>query len=276
MIAAGSRLDDVTSDFLNAVRDDQRLIHIYRDFDGFEPDFAPDIAIAAHTGEALAALAREVAPAAPDRLAWRDRAHAAEIAVARPPEDAIGPVDLGLVIRDVADRVPADAIIVTDAGNFSTWVHRHYPFRRPRSQASPVSGAMGYGVPGAIGAQLARPGATVVTFVGDGGFMMTGQEMATALQERLPIKIILCDNSAYGTILMHQHRRIGPGLYHGVNLENPDFVALAEAYGAPAWRVTETARFGPAFDSALAHDGPALIHLITDIRDLSASVKIED
>ena len=130
---------------------------------------------------------------------------------------------------------------------------------------------MGYAVPAALGARLARPDRTVVAFVGDGGFLMTGQELVTAVQEGLPVKVVLCDNGAYGTILMHQHRRIGPDALYGVHLRSPDFAAVARGYGVAASTVSETREFADAFEAALKHDGPALVHVKTDVRDISAS-----
>ncbi|MFP6777612.1 MAG: thiamine pyrophosphate-dependent enzyme [Alphaproteobacteria bacterium] len=130
---------------------------------------------------------------------------------------------------------------------------------------------MGFAVPGSIGVQLARPGKTVVALVGDGGFLMTGQELVTAVEQNLPIKVIVCDNSAYGTIAMHQVQRFGSENRFGVNLKSPDFAATARSWGVEAWSVTRTEQFAPALDAALAHGGPALIHLKTDLRDLAAS-----
>ncbi len=110
---------------------------------------------------------------------------------------------------------------------------------------------------------------------GDGAFLMTGQELATALLHDIAIKLIVCDNSAYGTMLMHQHRQQGAGEYHGVELKSPDFAALGRAYGAAAWTVDKTDQFAAALDEALAHDGPTLIHVKTDIRDISAYGPLE-
>ncbi len=162
-------------------------------------------------------------------------------------------------------------MITNDAGNFASWVHRYFPYRRPHSQAGPSAGAMGGAVPAALAAKLLRPEAAVIAFVGDGGFLMTGQELATAVLEGVAIKVLICDNRAYGTILMHQHHYAGPGRYYGVNLQSPDFAAMARAYGVPAWTVERTADFAPAFDAALVHGGAAVIHLKTDIRDISAT-----
>ena len=179
------------------------------------------------------------------------------------------------MVEAVTAALPPDAVVVNDAGNFAGWVHRYHRFRRPATQAAPSSGAMGYAVPGALGARLARPERTVVAFVGDGGFLMTGQELVTAVQEGLPIKVVLGDNGAYGTIVMHQHRRIGPDALYGVTLRSPDFALVAQGYGAAAFTVEKTAEFADAFQAALAHEGPALVHVKTDVRDISAAGPLE-
>ena len=148
-------------------------------------------------------------------------------------------------------------------------MHRYYQFSAARTQAGPMCGAMGYAAPGAVGAQVARPDAQVIAFVGDGGFQMTGQELMTAVAHNLPIKVIVADNQAWGSILVSQERRYGADGIYGTRLAAPDFAALARAYGMPAWTVDATRDFGAAFASALSHDGPALLHLKLDERDIS-------
>jgi acetolactate synthase-1/2/3 large subunit len=179
------------------------------------------------------------------------------------------------VVAAVQAQVRPDTVIVNDAGNFAGWVHRYYRFTEAGTQAAPVSGAMGYGVPGALGARLAKPDTPVVAFVGDGGFLMTGQELVTAVEQALPIRVIVVDNAAYGTILMHQHRRVGPEAPYGVRLRSPDFAAVARGYGAAAFFVGRTGEFPEAFAAALAVEGPALVHVRTDVRDISAGGPLE-
>ena len=269
VIAAGSRMDSVTCENFTLIREDQKFIHIYVDANVIGRHRQADVVLNADVGPALDALAVRLAGSCSnDRLAWRDKFHRAyrEFAAMGPP--TIGAVDLASVVHTVNHRLEGDHVITNDAGNFAGWVHRCFEFRQPRSQVGPGSGAMGAGVPAAIGAQMARPSATVIAFVGDGGFQMTGAEIATALAEGLPIKIIVCDNGAYGTILMHQRRRIGED--YAVRIDGPDFAALARAHGAAAWSVERTEDFAAAFDAALAHPGPTLIHLKTDVRDISA------
>ena len=271
VVSVGSRLDDMTTEEFTFIRPDQTVVLLHPD-PAVAATAGADIHLAGDLGPTLEALAAALPAPPAERIQRRDRVHAAEAAHAgfdqRP---AIGAVDMVKVIEAVAAAVPADAMIATDAGTFGSWVYRHYPWRGPRTQVAPEVGAMGAGVPGAIGAALARPDATIVAFVGDGGFLMTGSELATAVEEGIPVKVVLCDNQAYASILIHQHRRYGADAYHGVTTKSPDFAALARGYGAAAWTVRETAEFAPAFRAALAHDGPALVHVLTDIRDGSAS-----
>jgi acetolactate synthase-1/2/3 large subunit len=161
------------------------------------------------------------------------------------------------------ERLPDDAIVTSDAGNFSGWPNRFLQYRRPGRQLGPTSGAMGYGVPAAVAAKLVHPGRMVVGFVGDGGFMMTGHELATALAEGLGPIILLFNNAMYGTIRMHQERRF-PGRVVGTALKNPDVPTLAQAYGAFAARVTRTEEFTLAFDEAARGNRAAIIELVMD------------
>ena len=276
VVLGGSRLDAITSEGYTLIRDDQTLIHIYVDETVIGRTAKADVALVGDVGPALDALAAALPPPANERARWRDGVNQAYRRFRGGGPAALGNVDMAAVVAAVAARLEGrDHVITNDGGNFGSWVHRHFPYTRPYSQLGPTAGAMGAGVPYGVAAKLARPEAAAITFVGDGGFLMTGQELATAVMESLAIKIVVCDNGAYGTILMHQHRLGGSGNYHGVALENPDFAALARAYGVPAWTVTETAGFATAFDEALAHDGPALIHVKTDIRDISAYGPLE-
>ena len=161
------------------------------------------------------------------------------------------------------ERLPDDAIVTSDAGNFSGWPNRFLQYRRPGRQLGPTSGAMGYGVPAAVAAKLVHPERIVVGFCGDGGFMMTGQEMATALAEGAGPVILLFNNAMYGTIRMHQERRF-PGRVVGTALHNPDFAALADAYGAFGAVVTRTEEFALAFEMALKARRGAVIELRMD------------
>ncbi len=271
VIVAGNRLDAITTEDYSLLRDDQKLIHIHIDPAVIGKTSPADVAIAADVGAAMTAIAEALPPPPNARLAWRDKVHQGLRRFMDESPEALGDVDMTVVIKTLAARLQAeDHIIANDAGNFASWVHRYFPYSLPYSQAAPSSGAMGAGVPGALAAKLARPEATVIGLAGDGAFLMTGQELATAMLHDLAIKLIVCDNSTYGTILMHQHRAQGADSYHAVALKSPDFAALGRAYGAAAWTVERTDQFAAALDQALAHDGPTLIHLKTDIHDISA------
>jgi acetolactate synthase-1/2/3 large subunit len=174
-----------------------------------------------------------------------------------------GAVDMKEIMRQLRERLPAEAILTNGAGNYTTWAHRYYRFRRYGTQLAPTSGAMGYGAPAGVAAKLAHPDRIVVSFNGDGCFLMNGQELATALQYGAATVFIVVDNGMYGTIRMHQERNY-PARVIGTDLENPDFAALARSYGAHGERVERTEEFAPAFERALAAGRAALIHIRLD------------
>jgi acetolactate synthase-1/2/3 large subunit len=269
IIAAGSRLDGITSQEFGFIRPHQKLIHIFPD-DRALANMAPQLAINAHVGATLDRLATVVSPPTQSRLKWRDGFHAEYDGFAKPGSLTIyGEVDLSAVVVEMQRQVRDDAVILCDSGTFARWVHRFYRFNQPHTQAGPMSGAMGYAAPGALGACLARPGSQVVAFAGDGGFLMSGQELVTAVQHKLPVKFILCDNNAWGSIMVSQQRRFGEEGVFGTRLQSPDFASVAKGYGVASFAVTKTAEFGPAFAEALAVDGPALVHVRIDDRDVS-------
>jgi acetolactate synthase-1/2/3 large subunit len=269
IIAVGTRMDGITSLEFQLVRQNQAFIHIFPDPDVLAR-FQHTMALAADAGPTLAALADAVSAPKADRLAWRDDLHQKYLDFAVPGEIKVkGPVDMAACVVEAQRQLDDDAVILTDSGTFARWVHRYYQFSAARTQAGPMCGAMGYAVPGAIGAAAARPNAQIVAFVGDGGFQMTGQELMTAVAHDVPIKVIVADNQAWGSILVSQERRYGEEGIFGTRLASPDFAALARAYGMPGWRVEATSAFSPAFAEAMAHDGPALIHLVLDERDIS-------
>jgi acetolactate synthase-1/2/3 large subunit len=270
IINIGCRLDSATTGDYKMFRDDQKMIMAYPDASTFS-QWQADVAIGSHSGPAMRALteALEGTPPPAERLAWRDAIHAKEVEYAQPGEIEIqGDVDMSKVITTFMELAPKNAIHSSDAGTFGRWLHRYYRFREPYCNLGPVSGAMGYGVPGAIGAQLAAPDRMVFSWVGDGGFLMTGQEAAAIVQENLPVKIIVCDNEAWGSILVHQQKRFGDWDF-GTRLKSPDFAKLAEGYGMASFKVRRTEDFAGALRGAMAHDGPALIHLVLDLRDVS-------
>jgi acetolactate synthase-1/2/3 large subunit len=179
---------------------------------------------------------------------------------------------------DVVDflkrRLPADAILTNGAGNYATWLHRYYQHRTFRTQLAPTSGAMGYGVPAAIAAKLVHPERMVVSWNGDGCFLMCGQELATAAQYGANVIFVVVNNGMYGTIRMHQEREY-PARVHGTELANPDFVMLARAYGAHGELVEETSQFASAFERAAGAGKPALIELRIDPQAITPNITLD-
>lgn len=188
------------------------------------------------------------------------RMRAAYLAFMNQARHVDAPARLDRIMEFLRARLPADSVIATGAGNYTIWAQRNYQFTQPRTQAACTNGSMGYGVPAAIAGKLARPQSIVVSFSGDGCFLMNGQELATAVRYGLNIVFIVINNDSYGTIRAHQARRF-PGRPFAVELTNPDFAKLAESYGAFGARVTRTEDFAPTFERALAAGRPALIEL---------------
>lgn len=228
-------------------------------------------ALAACADVSLAALA--VSRLQPGR-AWHDQARAAhaEFEAFSAPVPVTGAVNLSEVMAHLGEVLPADAVVTNGAGNFAAWLHRFYRHRACRTQLAPTSGAMGYGVPAAVAAALTCPDREVVCVAGDGDFLMTGQELATAVQHGARALFIVVDNGTYGTIRMHQERDY-PRRTVATDLKNPDFVAFAGAFGAPGFRVERTEDFPAALAQARAAvretRGPALVHLVTDPEDIA-------
>jgi acetolactate synthase-1/2/3 large subunit len=185
-----------------------------------------------------------------------------------------GSVQFAKVVRMVSDQIPELAIIASGAGNYSQFVHRYTSYRTYPSSLAPASGSMGYGLPAAIAAKILYPERTVIAFAGDGCFMMTAQELATAVQYDLPIVLIIADNSMYGTIRMHQEKAY-PGRVSGTSLINPDFAEMARSFGARGVTVTETGEFEAAFADALASGRPAVIALKLDPDAITPGTTLE-
>ena len=200
-----------------------------------------------------------------DGAKWRDwtRAARADYEAWYAPQPIPGALQYGELIAWLSTRLPEDAIIANGAGNFASWLHRNFRYKGYRTQLAPTSGSMGYGVPAAVAAKIAHPQRTVIAISGDGDFLMTGQEFATAMQYRAPIVVLVVNNGMYGTIRMHQEREY-PERVSGTGLANPDFAAYARAFGGHGETVERTAEFAPAFERALASGKPAIIELRID------------
>jgi acetolactate synthase-1/2/3 large subunit len=234
--------------------------------------YAADLLLQSSMASAAKALEALAAPTQLPWSEWTTQAHADyENNMAA---QAVEPMDMAVVIKTIQRLAPADTVYTNGAGNYAGWLHRYCRYaglqHHGRTQLAPTSGAMGYGVPAAVAAALLYPQRTVVNIAGDGDFLMTGQELATATgygAKRL-ISVVV-DNGTYGTIRMHQERDY-PGRVSGSDLFNPDFAALARAYGWQAQSMDHTAQFEPAFAEALRSQRPTLLHLKLDA-DVSTS-----
>jgi acetolactate synthase I/II/III large subunit len=268
LLALGTRLGEVTSQRYTAITPDQRIAQVDIEPSMIGKSHRVEVGIVADLGEALDALLG-AGPPPRGPSAWaRERRTAYERASAVPPGEHHDRVDNRQIIRMLREALPDDAVLTNDAGNFSGWLHAFFPFRRPGTYVGAASGAMGYGLPAAIGAKLAHPGRPVVSLSGDGGFLMTVQELETAVRLRLPLVALVFNNNMYGTIRMHQERRY-PRRTIGTDLGNPDLVALAESFGAFGALVTDDAGFPAALRAALAEDRPAVVEIRTDPEQIS-------
>jgi acetolactate synthase-1/2/3 large subunit len=275
LIVVGQQLNETITDgytLLPIPKPPQALVHVLPAAEDLGRVYQADLPIEAGV-RAFARAARAQKPVDGSAWsAWRKAGNDDHRAFIAPPPMP-GGIDLGAIIRSLSETLPEDALIVNGAGNYTVWVHRFFQYKRYGTQLAPMSGAMGYGVPAAVAAKLVHPGRTVVSFNGDGCFLMNGQELATAVQYRLPIVFIVVNNAIYGTIRMHQERRY-PGRVIGTDLRNPDFAALARAYGANGELVERTADFAPAFERARKADLPSLIELRVDPEVLTPSATV--
>jgi acetolactate synthase-1/2/3 large subunit len=241
----------------------QKLVHVYPDLDELGRVYQPTLAINA-TPQTFAAALETLAR--PNRITWHERTatlRAEYLDWTDAPRRQPGAFQYGEAMVWLRERLPPEAIICNGAGNYATWVHRYYRFRRFGTQLAPTSGSMGYGVPAAVMAKRQFPDRPVIAFAGDGCFLMNGQEFATAVQYDLPIIVIVIDNGMYGTIRMHQELHY-PGRISATGLRNPDFAGYAKAFGGHGERVERTEEFAPAFERALASGKPAILHCIMD------------
>jgi len=265
LLVVGARLGDIPTrgyTTLEPPRTPQTLVHVHADADELGRVFEPDLPIVSGSPEFLAA-ARTLEPVEPaQRAGWTESARADFISGLRHRRGP-GELDLGDVIEHLRERLPDDAILTNGAGNYTVWCHLYYVFRRYRTQLAPCSGAMGYGIPAALAAKVVFPKRTVVCVSGDGDFLMSGHEFAAAVQEKLPIVVLVVNNGMYGTIRMHQER-LFPGRVVGTELVNPDFVGWARAFGAYGELVVRSKDFPDALERALGQDRPALLELRVD------------
>ena len=265
LLLIGTRLGEASSrsySLIDVPEPKQTLVHVHPGAEELGLVYTPDLAICAGM-RTFAAAARALEPI--DTSAWREETRLAheQYLASQTPRPTQGDLQLGEVLVWLREHLPEDAIVTNGAGNYCIWVNGYYQYRGYRSQLGPTSGSMGYGTPAAIAAKLVHPDRTVVAFAGDGCFLMTGQELATAAQYDARVIWCVVNNGMYGTIRMHQERDY-PGREVGTRLKNPDFAALARAYGGHGEVVERTADFPDAFRRAEAAGSFALLDLRVD------------
>ncbi len=275
LVVLGSRLGDIATggyELLDPARP-PRIVHVHADADELGRVFRPAVAVAAPAPAMVAALAALPAPNARVWDAWTEAARADYLHWQKPVATP-GDVRLEEVVGWLAQHLPEDAIVTNGAGNYAAFLHRYYRFRRHGTQLAPTSGSMGYGFPAAIAAALHNPAKTVVCMAGDGCFQMTLNELSTAVQHGAAPIVIVANNGRYGTIRMHQERQY-PGRVSGTDLANPDFAALARAYGGHGETVETQADFPAAFARAKASGRPSVIELRLDPQMLTTGQTVD-
>ena len=266
LLLVGARMSEMPSQgytLLDVPVPRQRLVHVHADAGEIGRVYHPALGIQA-APRCFAASLEAVQP--PQEIRWAGAVEAARadyLAWSEAPPAVPGPVDMGRVVCWLRERLPPEAIVANGAGNYAIWPGRFYRFRDFGTQLAPTSGSMGYGVPAAIGAKRLHPDRPVVAFAGDGCFLMTGQDFATAVQYGLAVIVIVVDNGMYGTIRMHQERNY-PGRVSGTELRNPDFAAYARAFGGHGETVARTEDFAPAFERAVGSGLTSILHVKVD------------
>src|SRR5512134_3485717 len=264
LLVIGARLGEMTTSAYTLVDvpvPQQTLVHVHAGAEELGRVYRPALAINSGMAQFVASL---------EGLSFRNPSWKERTAAARKeflewtePRPMPGEMQYGEVIRSLSERLPQDAIIAGGAGNFAGWLHRHFRYKGFRTQLGSTNGSMGYGYPAAVAAKLAEPSRTVFALCGDGDFLMTGQEIATAVQYGANFVAVVVNNGLYGTIRMHQEREY-PGRVYGTELRNPDFAAYARAFGGHGETVERTADFAPAYERAAASGKPAIIELKID------------
>jgi acetolactate synthase-1/2/3 large subunit len=275
LLVIGARLGEMTTGAYTLIeppRSKQTLIHVHAGAEELGRVYQGKLLINSGMAQIAQALKDMKVDGAAWR-SWREQARAEYLEWTKPGRNP-GRVQMAEVVNWLRERLPEDAIVANGAGNFAGWISRFYRYPGLRTQVAPTNGSMGYGVPAGVAAKVACPDRMVVSVNGDGDFLMNGQELATAVQYELPVVFIVVNNGMYGTIRMHQERQY-PGRVYGTDLKNPDFAALARAYGAHAETVEETAQFARAFERAAAAGKPALIEVRIDPQAITTSSTLD-
>ncbi|MET0503559.1 MAG: thiamine pyrophosphate-dependent enzyme [Candidatus Binatia bacterium] len=276
VVVLGSRLNQQTTGGFSLPRPGQPFIQIDADEQNIGQNSRPDLAMVSDAKQALVAALQHPGPRPNEnRASWIAEQHSAQKRYCAPSTRPTTRVSMERVMADLKGALPGNAITTTDAGSFGQWPQRYIEFEHPDSYISPTLGCMGPGIPSAVAAKLAHPERLVVAHAGDGGFLMTGQEMATAKQYGANIIAIVYNNEGYNSIRMHQEAQY-PGRQYGTGLMNPDFAGLGTAYGALGLKVTRDEEFLPAFKKAMAADQSALIEVTTDFEYVTPSAKLSE
>lgn len=277
VLALGARLGEMTTSgytLLTPPRSRQRLIHIHADANELGRVYRPDLAVVARAGVMVQQLAECAEAPHIDRRAWQESARA-DYAAWQVPEPTPGTLRMESLVSHLNEVLADDAILTNGAGNYSAWLHRYYRYRDFRTQLAPTSGSMGYGLPAAVAAKLRYPEREVICLAGDGCFQMACQEFGTACQYGANIIVLVANNGMYGTIRMHQQRRY-PQRPSATNLVNPDFAALAQAYGGYGEVVCNDSDIAPALARTRQAGRPAILELRLDRRALSPRLRLEN
>jgi len=273
VLVLGARLNEITTQIYTLFNDQQKIVHVYPDASVFGQSVMPHLTVQAHISPVASALAGGKRPDGRGWAGWRDQGRAmyeSWSAIDSDREMRWDGADMSLVFDHIRSTLPTDAVVTTDAGNFSGWCQRYLHYGRPGRLLAPICGAMGYAVPSAVSASIEYPDRVVVGFCGDGGFMMSGQELATAMHHGAKPIIVLCNNSMYGTIRMHQEKTF-PGRVSATGLTNPDFVKLAESYGAYSARVESHKDFPDVWAKAMDSDKLSVIEIKQDPRQITTN-----
>jgi acetolactate synthase-1/2/3 large subunit len=274
VLAIGTRLNQQSTAAFTLPRPDQTLIQIDPAEEVIGQNHHPEMGLVSDIKLALAAaLEHPALPPNPSRKGWIDEYRQVQQAWVTPPERPSSKVSMEKVMTDMKTTLPGDTMHTVDAGNFALWVHKYQEFGTADTFFGPTVGCMGYGVPAAIGAKLAHPKRVAIANCGDGGFLMTGQEMATAVQYGVNIITVVYNNGALATIRMHQEAQY-PNRPFGTDFVNPDFAALGTAYGALGIKVTRDNEFLPALKEAIQANRPALIEVMTDLEFISPTAEL--
>ena len=275
LLVLGARMGDIMTgayELIDPKAPGKRILHIHPDPDLLGSVFRTDLAIAAHPNDVVARLVQAPKAGNHDALTAQMRT---EREAWRAPKETPGDVKLEQVITWLSDNLPDDAIVTNGAGNYAAFVHRYFNYKGLGTQVSPTSGSMGYGFPASVAASLQHPDRTVVCFAGDGCFQMTLNEMSTAIQFGAKPIVVVANNGRYGTIRMHQEKHY-PGRVSGTDMANPDFAALARAYGGHGETVSHTGEFASAFERAKASGTLAVIELKLDPEMLTSNQTVSE